>query len=47
MAWVTKAVAAGFDDAKELEQSDDFTALRGRDDFKKLIDSIREKKQQR
>ncbi|MFO0804999.1 MAG: serine/threonine-protein kinase [Gemmataceae bacterium] len=47
MALLTKAVAAGFDDAKELEQSDDFTALRGRDDFKKLIDSIREKKQQR
>jgi serine/threonine protein kinase len=47
MMWLTKAVAAGFDDAKELARSEDFAALRGRDDFQKLllrIESSREKK---
>ena len=32
-----KAVSKGFDDAEHMKQDDDLKALRGRDDFKKLL----------
>jgi hypothetical protein len=36
MAWLQKAVAAGYSNAAQLAQDKDFDALRGREDFQKL-----------
>jgi tetratricopeptide (TPR) repeat protein len=37
MDWLKKAVAAGFNDVAQIKQDTDLDALRGRDDFKKLL----------
>jgi eukaryotic-like serine/threonine-protein kinase len=37
MAWLKKAVAAGFRDAAQFKRDSDLDALRDRDDFKKLL----------
>jgi hypothetical protein len=37
MAWLKQAVAAGFKDAAHMEKDKDLDALRGREDFKKLL----------
>ena len=37
MAWLRQAVEGGYKDSAELKQDKDFDALRGRDDFKKLM----------
>lgn len=47
MAWLNKAVAAGFDDASELEQNEDYAALRGRQDFKNLLQQIKRLREQK
>ncbi len=44
MAWLKQAVAAGFEDATHMEQDKDLDALRGRDDFKKLMLDLEAKK---
>jgi eukaryotic-like serine/threonine-protein kinase len=45
MAWLNKAVEAGFDDAEHLKREKDLDGLRGRDDFRKLIESLTNRKQ--
>ena len=40
MAWLTKAVAAGYRDRAHIEQDVDLDALRGRPDFRKLVESL-------
>ena len=40
MAWLTKAVAAGWKDRSRLETDEDLTPLRARDDFRKLVASL-------
>lgn len=40
MAWLTKAVAAGFKDHAHMEKDADLDALRGRADFHKLVASL-------
>jgi serine/threonine protein kinase/tetratricopeptide (TPR) repeat protein len=37
MGWLHKAVAGGYRDVKQLKSNPDLAALRGRDDFKKLL----------
>ena len=37
MAWLSKAVADGYTNAEHLKQVKDLDALRGREDFKKLV----------
>ncbi len=37
MAWLRQAVAAGYKDAAHLREDGDLDALRGRDDFRKLL----------
>ena len=37
MAWLHKAVAAGFKDAEQMKKDGDFDALRDRPDFQKLL----------
>jgi serine/threonine protein kinase/tetratricopeptide (TPR) repeat protein len=37
MAWLTKAVAAGWEDAAHMRKDPDLDSLRNRDDFKKLL----------
>jgi hypothetical protein len=37
MAWLRKAVAAGFKDAGQMAKDSDLDALREREDFKKLM----------
>jgi eukaryotic-like serine/threonine-protein kinase len=44
MAWLQKAVAAGFTDAEHMKQDKDFDALREREDFKKLVAELQAKK---
>ena len=44
MAWLHKAVAAGFKDAEHIKQDKDLDALRGREDFKKLLAEWKAKK---
>ncbi len=44
MGWLKKAVSAGYKDRKSLEQDKDLGALRDRDDFRKLIDSLPERR---
>jgi serine/threonine protein kinase/tetratricopeptide (TPR) repeat protein len=43
MAWLTKAVAAGYTDAAHMKQDKDLDALRDRDDFKKLLAELEAK----
>ena len=40
MGWLHKAVAAGYRDRARLETDADFAALRGRSDFKKLLETL-------
>ena len=40
MAWLTKAVAAGYKDRADIEKDTDLDALRGRADFKKLLEAL-------
>jgi tetratricopeptide (TPR) repeat protein len=40
MAWLTKAVAAGYTDRAQLEMDPDLDCLRERDDFKKLLEAL-------
>jgi serine/threonine protein kinase/tetratricopeptide (TPR) repeat protein len=44
MAWLHRAVAAGFNDAEHITQDSDLDALRGREDFKKLLAELQAKK---
>jgi hypothetical protein len=37
MAWLKKAVVAGYKDAAHMEKDEDLDALRDREDFKKLL----------
>jgi hypothetical protein len=37
MAWLAQAVAAGYKDVANMKKDKDLDALRGREDFKKLI----------
>jgi hypothetical protein len=37
MAWLTKAVAAGYKNAAHMRKDKDLDALREREDFKKLL----------
>jgi tetratricopeptide (TPR) repeat protein len=43
MAWLKQAVAAGFKDRAQMEKDSDLDALRARDDFKALLDSVARK----
>ena len=40
MAWLTKAVAAGYKDAAHMKKDTDLDALREREDFKKLLAEV-------
>ena len=40
MAWLQKAVAAGFKDVADLKQDKDLEALRDRTDFRKLVSDL-------
>jgi superkiller protein 3 len=44
MAWLHKAVAAGFSNAAHMKQDKDLDALREREDFKKLVAELEAKK---
>ena len=44
MAWLHKAVAAGFKDAEHMKKDKDLDALREREDFKKLLAELEAKK---
>jgi len=44
MAWLHKAVAAGFKDARLVAKDTDLDALRGREDFKKVLAELEGKK---
>jgi serine/threonine protein kinase/tetratricopeptide (TPR) repeat protein len=44
MAWLHKAVAAGFADAAHMKKDEDIDALRGREDFQKLLADLLAKK---
>jgi hypothetical protein len=46
MAWLANAVAPGFTNV-EWMKDDDLKALRGRDDFKKLVDELEAKEKAR
>jgi len=43
IAWLTKAVTAGFTDAEQMKKDPDLAALRDRDDFKKLVADLEAK----
>jgi hypothetical protein len=45
MAWLKRAVAAGYKDAKRLQDDKDLMPLRGRDDFKKLVGELQRVKE--
>jgi tetratricopeptide (TPR) repeat protein len=45
MAWLHKAVAAGFSNASHMKQDKDLDALREREDFKKLLAELGNKKE--
>jgi serine/threonine protein kinase len=45
MAWLKQAVAAGWKDDDQMKKNDDLTALRERDDFKKLLTELEGGKQ--
>src|SRR5205085_3840311 len=40
MAWLTKAVAAGYKDRAHLEKDEDLADLRGRQDFRRLLEGL-------
>ncbi len=40
MAWLTKAVVAGYKDRAHMEKDTDLDFLRSREDFKKLLESL-------
>jgi hypothetical protein len=40
MAWLRKAVAAGFRDDNHMEKDRDLDALRGREDFQALLATL-------
>ena len=40
MAWLTKAVAAGYKDRASMDTDADLDALRGRDDFRQLLERL-------
>ena len=44
MAWLHKAVAAGYKNARHMKQDKDLDALREREDFKKLVAELEAKK---
>jgi serine/threonine protein kinase/Flp pilus assembly protein TadD len=44
MAWLHKAVAAGFKNARHMKQDKDLDALRDREDFKKLVADLESKR---
>jgi tetratricopeptide (TPR) repeat protein len=44
MAWLERAVAAGFNDVAHMKLNKDLNVLRGRDDFKKLMLDLEAKK---
>jgi serine/threonine protein kinase/Flp pilus assembly protein TadD len=44
MAWLQKAVAAGYEDVEHVKQDNDLDALREREDFKKLVAALEAKK---
>jgi len=43
MAWLRKAVTAGYKDAEHMKQDKDLDALREREDFKKLFAELEAK----
>jgi WD40 repeat protein/serine/threonine protein kinase len=45
MAWLHKAVAAGYKNAAHMKQEKDLDPLRGREDFKKLVRELEAKKE--
>ena len=47
MAWLKQAIAAGYKDAAHMAKDIDLDALRGRDDFKKLMAELADKQQAR
>jgi hypothetical protein len=40
MAWLKQAIAAGFKNAAHMKEDKDLDALRGRDDYKKLVAAL-------
>ncbi len=42
MAWLTKAVAAGYTDRAHMTADDDLASLRGRADFRALVNTLPE-----
>jgi tetratricopeptide (TPR) repeat protein len=44
MAWLARAVAAGFKDGVSMEKDSDFDSLRQREDFKRLLTGLQAKK---
>ena len=47
MAWLNKAVAAGYDDVAEMKTDKDLDALRDRPDFKRLLAELESKQEQK
>jgi hypothetical protein len=43
MDWLKKAVAAGYKDVAQIKKDTDLDALRGREDFKKLLSELEPK----
>ena len=41
MAWLTRAVAAGYQNVAEMKEDADLDALRDREDFKKLVSELK------
>jgi hypothetical protein len=46
LAWLKQAVAVGYQDAAHLKQDKDLDALRGREDFQRLLAELETKQQQ-
>ena len=44
LAWLKQAVAAGYKDAAHMAKDTDLEVLRGRDDFKKLMEELGKQK---
>ena len=45
MAWLHKAVEAGYDNVEHMKTDADLNALRERDDFKKLLEDLTKAKE--
>jgi hypothetical protein len=41
MSWLKQAVVAGYKDVAQMEKDNDLDALRGREDFKKLLAELK------